>query len=121
MALTEFSYNLKVKTLYTYYCKVWSPPCWWRLVRTSETSVYFHETPRKLPPSMKSKNLLRQVNFVQTSSGAHPASCKMGTGGPFPRAKRGRGVPLTTHPNLVLRSRMSRSYISSHLKCHHGV
>jgi hypothetical protein len=24
---------------------------------------------------------------VQTGSGAHPASCKMGTGGPFPGAK----------------------------------
>jgi hypothetical protein len=35
---------------------------------------------------------------VQTGSGAHPASCAMGTGGPFPGAKRGRGVTLTTHP-----------------------
>jgi hypothetical protein len=34
---------------------------------------------------------------VQTGSGAHPASCTMGTGGPFPGAKRGRGVTLTTH------------------------
>jgi hypothetical protein len=25
--------------------------------------------------------------FVQTSSGAHPASCTMGTGGPFPGAE----------------------------------
>jgi hypothetical protein len=25
--------------------------------------------------------------FVQTGSGAHPASCTMGTGGPIPRAK----------------------------------
>jgi hypothetical protein len=50
---------------------------------------------------------------VQTGSGAHPASCKMGTGGPFPGAERGRGVTLTTHPHLVSRSRMSRSYISS--------
>jgi hypothetical protein len=33
---------------------------------------------------------------VQTGSEAHPASCTMGTGGPFPGAKRGRGV--TTHP-----------------------
>jgi hypothetical protein len=24
---------------------------------------------------------------VQTGSGAHPASCTMGTGGPFPRSK----------------------------------
>jgi hypothetical protein len=46
---------------------------------------------------------------VQTGSGAHPASCTMGTGGPFPGAKRGRGVTLTTHPHLVPRSRISRS------------
>jgi hypothetical protein len=35
---------------------------------------------------------------VQTDSGAHPASCTMGTGGPFPGENRGRGVTLTTHP-----------------------
>jgi hypothetical protein len=35
---------------------------------------------------------------VQTGSGAHPATCTMGTGGPFPGAKRGRGVTLTTYP-----------------------
>jgi hypothetical protein len=29
---------------------------------------------------------------------AHPASCTMGTGGPFPEGKRGRGVTLITHP-----------------------
>jgi hypothetical protein len=50
---------------------------------------------------------------VQTGSGAHPASRTMGTGGPFPGAKRGRGVTLTTHPHLVPRSWMSRSYTSS--------
>jgi hypothetical protein len=50
---------------------------------------------------------------VQTGSGAHPASCTMSTGGPFPGAKRGRGVTLTTHPHLVPRSLMSRSYTSS--------
>jgi hypothetical protein len=48
-----------------------------------------------------------------TSSGVHPASCPMGTGDPFPGVKRGRGVMLTTHPHLMLRSRMSRSYTSS--------
>jgi hypothetical protein len=41
---------------------------------------------------------------VQTGSGAHPASCPVGTGGPFPGVKRGRGVMLTTHPYLVPRS-----------------
>jgi hypothetical protein len=50
---------------------------------------------------------------VQTSSEAHPASCTMRTGGPFPGAKHGRGVTLTTHPHLVLRSKMSRGYTSS--------
>jgi hypothetical protein len=38
-----------------------------------------------------------------------------------PGVKRGRGVMLTTHPHLVLRLRMSRSYTSSHPKCLHGV
>jgi hypothetical protein len=52
---------------------------------------------------------------VQTGSEAHPASCTMGTGGSFPGVKRGRSVMLTTHPNLVPRSRMSRSYIPSHV------
>jgi hypothetical protein len=36
---------------------------------------------------------------VQTDSGAHPASCTMGTGGPYFGAKRGRGVTLTTAPS----------------------
>ena len=40
---------------------------------------------------------------LQTGSGAHPASCKMGTGS-FPGVKLGRGVLLTTHPLLVPRS-----------------
>jgi hypothetical protein len=29
--------------------------------------------------------------YVQTGSGAHPASCTMGTGGPFPGAKARSG------------------------------
>jgi hypothetical protein len=48
---------------------------------------------------------------VQTGSGAHPASCTVDTGGPFPGAKRGLDVTLTTHPHLVSMSGMSRSYI----------
>jgi hypothetical protein len=50
---------------------------------------------------------------VQTGSGAHPASCTMGTGILSPGVKRGRGVMLTTHPHLVPRLRMSRSYTCS--------
>ena len=45
---------------------------------------------------------------VQTCPGAHPASCKMGTGS-FPGVKCGRGVLLTTHTLLVLQSWKSRA------------
>jgi hypothetical protein len=58
---------------------------------------------------------------VQTGSEAHLASCPMGTGGPFPGGKARAGVTLTTHPHLVPRSRMSRSYTSSPPKRLHGV
>jgi hypothetical protein len=58
---------------------------------------------------------------IQTGSGAHPASCTMGTGVLSPGVKRGRGVTLTTHPHLVPRSGMSRSYTSSPPKRLHGV
>jgi hypothetical protein len=50
---------------------------------------------------------------VQTGSEAHPASCTVGTRGLFPGLKRGRGVTLTTHPDLVPMSSKSRSYTSS--------
>jgi hypothetical protein len=53
-------------------------------------------------------------NFcVQTGSGAHPASCRMGTGGPFPGGKLQLGRDTDHSPHLVHRSRMSRSYTSS--------
>jgi hypothetical protein len=58
---------------------------------------------------------------VQAGSGAHPASCPMGTRGHSPGVKRGRGVTLTIHPQLVLRSWMSRSYTSSRLCSSIGV
>ena len=45
---------------------------------------------------------------VQTGPGAHPASCKLGTGS-VPEVKCGRGVLLTTHPLLVPRSWKSRA------------
>jgi len=45
---------------------------------------------------------------IQTGPGAHPASCKMGTGS-FPGVKCGQGVLLTTHPLLVPRSWKSRA------------
>jgi len=45
---------------------------------------------------------------VQTGPGAHPASCKMGTGS-IPGVICGRGVLLTTHLLLVPRSWKSTS------------
>ena len=45
---------------------------------------------------------------VQTGPGAHPVSCTWRTGS-FPGVKCGRGVLLTTHPLLVLRSWKSRA------------
>jgi hypothetical protein len=51
---------------------------------------------------------------VQTVSGAHLTPFRMCTGGPFPGAKaRLEQRQLTSQPHLVLRSRMSRSSISS--------
>jgi hypothetical protein len=47
--------------------------------------------------------------FGQNGSGAHPASCPMGTGVLSPAVKRGRGVTLTIQHYLVPRARMSRS------------
>jgi hypothetical protein len=44
---------------------------------------------------------------VHTGAEAHPASCTMDTGGPFPEVKCGRGVTQTTHPHLVPRWSMS--------------
>jgi hypothetical protein len=58
---------------------------------------------------------------VQTSSGAHPASCTMGTGVLTPGVKGGQAVTLTIHPHLVSKSRMSRSSTSSPPKRPHGV
>jgi hypothetical protein len=49
---------------------------------------------------------------AQTGYGTQPASCTMGTGVLSTGVKRGRGVPLTTHPHLMPRSWMSRSYTS---------
>ena len=45
---------------------------------------------------------------VQTGPGAHPASCKMGTGS-FSGINRGRRVTLTPHALLVMWSRKSRA------------
>jgi hypothetical protein len=54
------------------------------------------------------------LNFcAQTGSGAHPASCTMGTGGYFPRNKARPGRDADHSPHLAPKSLMSRSYTSS--------
>jgi hypothetical protein len=58
---------------------------------------------------------------VQTGSGDHPASYPMGSGVLSLGVKRSWFMTWTTHPHLVPRSRMSRSYISSPPRCLHGV
>jgi hypothetical protein len=50
---------------------------------------------------------------VQTGSGAHPASCPTGTGGPFPGHKARAGRDADHLPHLLPRPFMSRSYTSS--------
>jgi hypothetical protein len=57
-------------------------------------------------PGIESRWGARFSAPVQTGPGAHPASCKMGTGS-FPRVKSGRDVTLTPHPLLVPWSRKS--------------
>jgi hypothetical protein len=51
--------------------------------------------------------------YVQTGSEAHPASCTVGSGVLSPGVKRDRGMTLTTHPHLLPRERMGKSYKSS--------
>jgi hypothetical protein len=48
---------------------------------------------------------------VQTDSGAHPASCTMGTRVLSPGIKRDRGVTLTTHPHLVFKKLVHAGYV----------
>jgi hypothetical protein len=44
------------------------------------------------------------ILYVQTGSGAHPASCPMGPGGPFPRGLARLGRDGDHSPHLMLRS-----------------
>ena len=48
-------------------------------------------------PGIESRWGARFSAHVQIGPGAHPASCKMGTGS-FPGGKSGLGLKLTTHP-----------------------
>jgi hypothetical protein len=62
------------------------------------------------------RNNFSSILCVQTGSGAHPASCTMGTGGPLLGAKARPRRDADQSPHLMLRSRMSTGYASSSLK-----
>jgi hypothetical protein len=66
----------------------------------------------RFDPRKRRKDLFSSP-CVQTGSGAHPVSCTMGTGGPFPGGKARPGRDADHPPHLVQRSRMRRSYSSS--------
>jgi hypothetical protein len=57
------------------------------------------------------------VSCVQTGSGAHPASCPLGTGGPLPGGKAQPGRDADYSTQLV----SSRSYTASPPKRLHGM
>jgi hypothetical protein len=59
------------------------------------------------------ENDFSSILCVQTGSGAHPAFCPMGTGGPFPRGKAWSERDADHSLHLVPRSWMSWSYTSS--------
>jgi hypothetical protein len=59
--------------------------------------------------------------FFPLASAAHPASCTVGTVGPFPGGKSRPGRDADHSPHLAPMSRMSRSYTSSPFKRLHGV
>jgi hypothetical protein len=63
-----------------------------------------------IPCRGKSFSLLHSVQFV---SEAYPGPYTMGTGELFPWGYGGRSVKLTTHLNLVPRSRMVEVYLQS--------
>jgi hypothetical protein len=75
----------------------------------------------EVPSPVEAKGFFSFSLCAQTGSGAHPAPVQWVLGVLSPGVKRGRGVTLTTHPHLVPRSRMGRSYTSSSHKRLHVV
>jgi hypothetical protein len=66
----------------------------------------------RFDPRQRRKDFVSNL-YAQTGSGAHPASCTMGTGSPFPGGKARPGRDADHSPHLVPRSRISRSYTST--------
>jgi hypothetical protein len=66
----------------------------------------------RFDPQQRREDFSSSLCF-HTTSGVHPSSCTMGTGGPFPRVKAWPGRDTDHSPHLGLRSRISGNYISS--------
>jgi hypothetical protein len=88
-------------------------------VSTYKTSVYFYKTAQSVQclttdwttersrfDSQQRKEDFSSILCVQTGSGAHPASCTVGTGGPFPGGKARPRRDADCSPHLVARSRV---------------
>jgi hypothetical protein len=63
--------------------------------------------------NLRQRQRIFPLTCVQTGSGAHPASCPMGNGGPSPGGEARPGRDTDHLPHLLPRSWMSRSYTSS--------
>ena len=78
----------------------------WSAMHSSVASTRTHqhyEITEWLRAGRSGDRILVEARFsapIQAGTGAHPASCTMGTGS-FPGVKSGRGVTLTPHPLLV--------------------
>jgi hypothetical protein len=89
---------------------------WWRGSRGSLVSIVFDYGVDNWVIEVRSPADVKGFFLYPVcpgGSGAHPASCPMGTGGPFPGCKTRLGHETDHSPHLVPRSWMSRSYTSS--------
>jgi hypothetical protein len=70
------------------------------LSQYSVFTTYWTTGGSRFDPRQRGKDFSSSL-FVQTGSGAHPASCLMGSGGPFPggKARPGRNADLSPPSN----------------------
>jgi hypothetical protein len=84
---------------------------WWELDLLTRCSVWLQTGRPGFDPRRMQRILLASVSRPALMPTQPPAQWVPEV--LSPGIKRGRGVTLTTHPHLVPKSRMSRSYISS--------
>jgi hypothetical protein len=86
---------------------------WWRLSVSTVSGYGLDDRVIEVRSSAGAKAFFPLTSVSRPTLGPPPASCTMGTGGPFPGAKSRPGHDADHSPHLVPRSRMSRSYTSS--------